>query len=414
MNHARALALMRQCDIHALVATSPTNVLYSSDYFCWLDPLFKRYMTRPGASADLSHNFALLPLDGEPALVVPAMWAANAADCWVTDVWTHGIGEFDFSALPNGEATLLKRIRLGADYADAVDALYELLRNRGLLDGCIGIELEGLPAGVQARLREKIPHAELRDCSNLLRVIRMVKSKEELEHLERSARINVSAATNVLRGANTGMSLHELRRQYVEQITTSGATLDHFIAAPGGSGLIQVPDYRIGPADVLYVDFGCVYEHYYSDNGATLVVGDWSSEMERRYDVLRRGLERGIAELRPGTHASQVRAAMLEQLAAEGVSDCNAHGHGIGLEVRDYPIIMPDEGRRIRDNCIDVSADVVLEPDMVVNLETPLYLFGVGSLHVEQTFVITPDGCRRIDGQGETRAVRAGREMMTI
>jgi Xaa-Pro aminopeptidase len=49
---------------------------------------------------------------------------------------------------------------------------------------------------------------------------------------------------------------------------------------------------------------------------------------------------------------------------------------------------------------------VPFEPGMVVNLELPLFLFGAGSLHMEQTFLITPGGSRRLDSDEPTRPVQ--------
>jgi Xaa-Pro aminopeptidase len=105
---------------------------------------------------------------------------------------------------------------------------------------------------------------------------------------------------------------------------------------------------------------------------------------------------------------------MIDALVEGGISGSNAHGHGIGLEVRDYPIIMPNNGLRIRDDCIDISADVPLEADMVINLELPLYLFGAGSLHMEQTFLITPEGCRRMDSDEPTRPLQVEVEALSV
>jgi Xaa-Pro aminopeptidase len=47
-----------------------------------------------------------------------------------------------------------------------------------------------------------------------LRLIRAVKSAEEIARLERSARINVAAATEVFMGARAGTTLRDLRRRY--------------------------------------------------------------------------------------------------------------------------------------------------------------------------------------------------------
>ena len=39
-NRERAIEHMDRCGLDALVATSPTNITYFSDYYCWLDKLF--------------------------------------------------------------------------------------------------------------------------------------------------------------------------------------------------------------------------------------------------------------------------------------------------------------------------------------------------------------------------------------
>jgi Xaa-Pro dipeptidase len=410
LNSDRALALMRQCDIDAIVATSPRNVLYLTDYYCWLDPMFKAHMMRPGAPAELSHNFAVFAASGEASLVLPAIWAANAAESWVQDLWVHGSGDLDLSAVPAvlqpNLANLLQRIRVGRTRTNALEALRDLLRERGLADARIGIELEGLSPTERQGLAEALPQADIRDCSNLFRVIRMVKSVEEVRRLERATRIAYQAAADSLGSARVGTTIGELRHHYISKIVESGAQLDHFISSPHGIGIQEVPDYRLTDGDVLYVDYGCTYDHYYSDNGTTLVVGRLDAEFARRYEVLRAGLDAGIHQLRPGVAASEVRRAMIDTLAEGGITGSNAHGHGIGLEVRDYPIIMPDSGLRIRDDCIDIPSDVPFEPGMVVNLELPLYLFGAGSLHMEQTFLITPGGSRRLDSDEPTRPVQ--------
>ena len=69
LNQKRALDLMRRTNVDAIVATSAVNVEYLTDYYWWLDPLYKEFMADPGAGSDLALLFAVLPLEGEPALV---------------------------------------------------------------------------------------------------------------------------------------------------------------------------------------------------------------------------------------------------------------------------------------------------------------------------------------------------------
>src|SRR5215468_5172327 len=89
-NRVRATNYMHQYGLDALVATSPANITYFTDYHSWQDPIFKEYMFSPGAPATLVQGYSVFPLDGEPALVVSPLSAVNAADSWVKDVYTYG------------------------------------------------------------------------------------------------------------------------------------------------------------------------------------------------------------------------------------------------------------------------------------------------------------------------------------
>ncbi|MGH9100623.1 MAG: M24 family metallopeptidase, partial [Acidimicrobiales bacterium] len=55
-------------------------------------------------------------------------------------------------------------------------------------------------------------------------------------------------------------------------------------------------------------------------------------------------------------------------------------GHGIGLEAYEPPLIGP-------------TVDQALEPGMVLCFETPYYELGWGGMMVEDTVVITDNGC---------------------
>ena len=90
LNLERARAYMRRHGLDALVATSPLNVTYFTDYYCWIDPLFKEYMMRPGASSSLGLNYGFVPLVGEAALIVAPLWVNNATGTWVPRVRSYG------------------------------------------------------------------------------------------------------------------------------------------------------------------------------------------------------------------------------------------------------------------------------------------------------------------------------------
>jgi Xaa-Pro dipeptidase len=119
-------------------------------------------------------------------------------------------------------------------------------------------------------------------------------------------------------------------------------------------------------------------------------------------------VDAGMAAAAPGVLASQVQAVMRSAMEEVGVVDSYPHGHGFGLEVRDYPILCPPTGRAIRDECVEVSSDLPLEEGMVFNLEAPLFVLGRGSVHTERSFVVTAGGCEPLVPQERGAPVIAG------
>ena len=76
--------------------------------------------------------------------------------------------------------------------------------------------------------------------------------------------------------------------------------------------------------------------------------------------------------------------------------DAIVQGHGLGVEIREYPLLVPPVDERLRDDCVDVSADLELEAGMVVNLEASLFGLGDTSLHMEETYLITENGAEAL------------------
>lgn len=409
-NKARAIEYMRRCGLDALVATSPINITYFTDYYFWLDPVFKEYWMSPGASSHLGQAYAVFPLEGEPALVVGPQQVVNAADIWVRDLHTYGDTGLDDSLPPTvlpGEAKRLYDV-LHAPQPNATPtaALLNILKAGGLMGARLGLEMEGQTLPAQQALAGALPRAEVKDCSNLLRLIRAVKSPEEINRLAHSAQINEVVGMESLALARPGGRIADVVQHFRQRVAELGAEFDHFGYGYRGLGVATEPNYPLADEDVLFVDWGCNYRRYYSDTGTTLAVSDIAPVLLERHAALRACLAAGMQTIGPGVKASAVRGAMQQTLEAHGITASNPHGHGVGLEIRDYPIIVADNGLRLRDDCIDVPSDLPLEVDMVFNLESAIFMPGIGSPHIEKSFVVTAQGCRPLAAQDRSGPVR--------
>ena len=414
-NRARAASLMADAGIDAVVATSPANIRYLTGYWCWLAPLFREFMVSPGGSGELvQENYALLPREGAEALVVEPYWALNAAagDGWVDDVRVAGGADFAPAEAGAALAPELAPVLdlLGADWpADPAEALASALEERRLARSRLGVELDGLPPARVERLRRALPHATLLDCSNLLRLVRAVKTEGQIELLARAAAIAEEAAAGVVAGMEEGATLSEVADAFRAAVAREGADLDHFSISLDGLGFATRGDRPLRRDAAHYFDWGCILAGWFSDTGTTLATGELDGAALDEHAAVRDAVATGAAALRPGVRGSAVQAEMRGLLAGRGITACFPHGHGLGIEIRDYPVLVADTGAVIRDDCVEVGADLALEPDMVVNLEVCVLTPGARSVTCERTFVVTGDGSRPLVEQDRESPLAAGR-----
>ena len=391
---ARTLEEMRASGMDVLVGASPATLADLAGYRNWIDPLFREYMMRPGGSSATEQALAVLSAEGEVSLLVSAEMAANATGTSADRVVVWGTAEGAPRDLPAGfdkVAEAFGRPRR----ATRTEALLALLDGAGAT-ARIGAEREALSAAAWEALAAGGRRAG--DCTNLLRLGRMVKSPAQIAMLQRAAEAAEYAAAEALALACVGSSWRELTDLYRMKLAEHGADLDHFSGSPTGFGLATEADYRLPERGSMYFDHGCRLRSWFSDTGHTIAFGPPDDACRQRQAAVRDAVAAGAEQLAPGKPASAAAEAMRQALDAAGLSGF-PHGHGIGLEVRDYPIVVPDTGLRIADDFVSRPADLALEAGMVLNLESAVWAADVSSVHCERSFVIAGGGCRPLADQ---------------
>ena len=400
----RARDWMRRGGVEAVIATSPVNVYYLTGYHLWLDEYFLNFMVAPGAPAERLPTYAVVAGNEERSLIFNGAIVPNTLDLSIQHVVGYGGGKptpvpSGFESLKRDDAEMQRYPVLTAEQPTAAEALAHALNETGLSEATLGLEVEGLSDAHLASIRAALPKAQLKDCSNLMRMIRMVKAADEIDALRCAAEISERACAEAMKLARPGVKVQDVITRYAEHIAPDNATFEHFCFSVAGTGMATESNYHLTDRDVLMIDWGCFYQHYFSDTGNTLMLGEPDAPTMHFYEAVRDALTAGQARMQPGVKASAVRAAMVESLEKAGAPVEHPHGHGLGLEIRDYPIVVSDNGLRITDDCIDVPSDVPFETDMVVNLECNIHLAAHGSWHCEQTFLVTDHGAELLTPQ---------------
>lgn len=367
---------MRDSGLDAIVATTAANVTYLSGYRNRLEVETRRFMLDPGAGTGLAFaSFAIATLGGRRvALVVHSLFAAGALGLGAT-VYPYGRAGLDFANGRRSGGSLI-RVLEEAEWETEIEALAAVLRAGGLADGRIGLEL---PTEARNKLARALPKATIRDCAELFRTLRAVKTPTEIERLRAAARAAERALDATLAGAGSDVTLDELSAGFRVELAADGAELEHLACSPQGAGIAMHSGASLRE-EVAYLDYGCIRDLVRSDSGLTVAFRQPEPDLVTRFRALEDAVAVGAEHLRPGASASRIWKSMRAHIDRTGVVS-SPQGHGLGLEAREYPLIGGHRGN-----------DHELEARMVVNLEAATFLPGVASMHIERSFVIGARG----------------------
>lgn len=135
--------------------------------------------------------------------------------------------------------------------------------------------------------------------------------------------------------------------------------------------------------DPVMVDFGADKHGYASDFTRTITFGQTSSRFKQVEKVVLEVYNQVTQQLRPGISFYQLHQIAVKHFKHYNYQDNFTHaiGHGIGLELHEYPHVTQAD---LQEN--------ILEPNMVVTIEPGLYFDGQLGYRHENTIRITESG----------------------
>ena len=403
LNRDRALGIMKDCGIDALLGTTPVNLTYLSDFSPWI-LWFYRLFTRENY---MFQNYALFPRDEPPALL-PMGDGANMAylaewPSWIEDIYPFGPAAVSPEPLSHYPPEVHRLYRLTKravemELKTGGQAIVKALRDRGLTRGVVGVDTVGIQPAQLEYARQELPNVQFREAGELFRFIRMVKTPEEIDLLRKAGEINRRGFEALLKAAVPGASEQDLTRAHRAAVSQLGAVPVFCNNACGPFAIThwEPRTYTLKPGDTVYCDAGCTYQYYHADGNVVGVIGEPAQRHRELFDAQAEGIANALAKARPGMKISEVLAAFGEgELKSGKVKGFFGFGHALGLEARDLPMIQTPFWTA-KDDFVDMSHDVTLEAGMVFNLEEAQREIGIGSVALEVTLVTTPTGCERL------------------
>ncbi|MFC1871044.1 M24 family metallopeptidase [Chloroflexota bacterium] len=290
------------------------------------------------------------------------------------------------------------------------------------LRGRVGLEMDVLPVKYYFDLCREFPEADFYDVTEIIRKVRMIKSDYEISQIRKGCDILNQVMREAQQSIRPGMTelevdsfLGALARRlghqgrlrmrgynqemfYAHVLSGETAAIPSFLAAPlGGMGttpaIAQGASYNtIVENQPIIIDFGVGINGYVTDMTRTFVIGNLPPELQQAYEftvMVKNFMEEWVI---PGRSCSSLYKEVLNLVHQKGYQDSFMGwkekqvafvGHGIGLEIDEYPLIAPSFHHEFQRN-------------MVFAFEPKLVFPGKGAVGVEDDYVVTETGVERI------------------
>lgn len=378
--------------LDALVVVKPEFFYYVTGFQNHMGGL----LSGPGSGRQLA-AMAIVPADEgkEPAMLVSNWEEVPArANTWIKDIRTYPIWTeiFTLEDLLAGQTERVDK-PYQYDMKQNVETVAGILREKGLDQGVIGIEFDFVSQNAMFLFREALPRAQFVDSSPLLYHASAVKTAREIELIGTATRITQHAALAVAGDKLLGATVGDVKLKYEQAVLKQlagkpslgfqGTKCTMSIGGDFAPKTASTP-YRATVGDIIFFDPGVMLKGYMTDIGRSMVIGKPSELQQRIYQTLVLGLERMLEAVRPGARCSDLFHIAQNTVREAGTglhTYTRGHfGHAVGI------------GKNERPPFIAPHDHTLLEPGMVLSVEAPLYVQGLGGFNVEDTLVVTENG----------------------
>lgn len=318
-----------------------------------------RYLTGYAALPLERLTCLILPTNGEPTLVVPALEKSAAAASGISFEivsWAETDNPFALVARLVGSART------------------------------IGID-DHMWASRAFALAKAMPAANQVLAGSVVQELRIRKDQAEIDSLREAGAAIDRVHRQVAQWLRPGRTEREVGADIARAIVEEGhETVDFVIVGSGPNGASphhELSDRVIESGDPVVVDIGgTMPSGYCSDSTRNyLAGGEAPADYVKAYAILADAQSAQRAYARPGVTAESVDSVGRDIIAAAGYGEQFMHrtGHGIGQETHEEPYIV-------------AGNTLILEEGMAFSIEPGIYLEGLYGARIEDIVVCTADG----------------------
>ncbi|MGT2950553.1 peptidase M24 family protein [Streptococcus cuniculi] len=249
----------------------------------------------------------------------------------------------------------------------------------------IGLEFDNLILTKYQGLKTVFEQATFDNLTPIINRMRLIKSADEIQKMmiagkwaDKAVQLGFEAIslgkteTDIIAEIEFAMKREGLEMSFETMVLTgTNAANPHGIPGP----------HKVENDALLLFDLGVMANGYASDMTRTVAVGQPDQFKKDIYALTLEAQQAALGMIKPGVTAHDVDRAAREVIEKAGYGEYFNHrlGHGIGMDVHEFPSIM--EGN-----------DLVLEEGMCFSVEPGIYIPGKVGVRIEDCGVVTENG----------------------
>ncbi|MBS7613563.1 aminopeptidase P family protein [Candidatus Bathyarchaeota archaeon] len=357
-------------ELKAMIILNDLNTIYVSGVFVDVST-----WERPIAT--------IIPLDDEPCMILCELSMNH-----VKYSLEHGRG-------------WIKDLKFYAEHPRQVNRMFtmrewsmllkEVLSEKDVVRGKVGVDSD--PKTLEFWLKPYLPELVYINASELLREMRVIKCREELDLIRKAgeltdwAQVKYKEAITIdkswieLGAEVTYYMAQEAARRYPDysiRVGAGGTGLGEFSAMPHGPG--GHDGRKIKRGDIIINGTFASLQHYCAENERTYLVGEPSEKTKKLFEVMLEAQTKAIEMCIEDNKVSDIDSAAQEVIEKAGYGNYIMHrtGHGIGLAGHEYWDDIAFNHR-------------LLKAGMVTSVEPGIYIYGFGGFRHSDTVIIGKD-----------------------
>lgn len=232
------------------------------------------------------------------------------------------------------------------------------------------------------RLKKVLKNIQISNMGDFLSVMRAEKTETEIQKIINAQKLTDAAFEHILSVISKNMTENDVALELDYFMRKNGAQESAFktIAVSGTKSSLphgEPEDIKLTENSFLTMDFGARLDGYCADMTRTIVIGKADEEMKHIYNVVLNAQLSALSKIKAGICGDVVDEAARGIITAEGFGDCFGHstGHGLGIEVHEFPAYSPNFKKPIPENA-------------VLSIEPGIYIEGKYGVRIEDIAVV--------------------------